>query len=963
MLVMALSGLFLVPAHSQATSKRNVEYGKAVSELIKLGFPDVKGARYVKLKDQNLEYVQGSFSSVDRTKRPSLSGNGFYISNEDKSKPERFITLNGVELVYLKKRGNPSNSQGANYYGGASVNVSGKMKAADLKKDIGAIQEWALKQTLDSSFSYNGTEYYSMAFGFANLAYQSGMKNEANKLIKTLFLNHENPEKIIDKLISNLAKNEYKKVYAEFNTKQDWANYHAGLLRIQEKYPRGWDNHPGLAILIPLVKKRVDKEPVAIPTIEGHTFSDEIKDLIGKTAEVPKKARNEYYGDSNLFLIDKVAKNNKAPAMRQLTQYGMDGFIALVALIGDDTLVVGNQNNNYSSYSYSRSYDDEGKSAEDAYSALTKPQTRGQMAEQIVRGTLPHNYQELSEVQGDQLKTLAIQWWKKHKNDEQFALIKHYLEHGNQSHTSTLSRNLINQNTKESRELLEHSILNSERPENLSELVKTYVKKRRVRAKDFIIKYQDILLARIGESTDQSGEFSSYQIVQAGGTRKYIASLLLYTEELKPDKLFENLAKKGSNTNEIMDMLGSVYSGGNISKVMSKFIHIAAESEDTKKQTEILGSLYRMIFAEDEQPINAEVANIKDAPEKVSAVAVGQIEFTEAEKKDWKKLLTSDVRAQYMSNSDITGMLLDKYIHPERTGQDYQPMSRLGQEVVSEVIKARSEKFLEGEKAEPLPNLTLVSEDRKKEVLANLSEIEPIKFREMYEALNYSERILVVYDPISQVKFKEARVYIKGFRPQNNKAKDKIKNTDQLEKLMEPLLNKRVSAEMYTEFSKIVLDNIELFVGVSVSPQPSWTLPGRDVHFMKSSSSHFPIVKKATEDLVAGKRDSFVTVVAFPNGGGRGRSSGQQPLIFIFDKQSPPEPKKLEEITDSHSMTITAVTKEVIDEWKKNQVDGKEQVINELIKFQPSLEDMRSRLNEMPLDKLQEALDQMTGNR
>ncbi|MFT5904614.1 MAG: hypothetical protein ACI9E1_000199 [Cryomorphaceae bacterium] len=964
MLVMILFGLIQLPSFSQATSKRKVEYGKAIGELIKLGYPNAEGARYVNLKDQSLQYGQGGFSSISSNKRPSLLGNGFYIANKDKLKPGRFITLAGVELGYSKKRGQSSNARGDSYSGGSGGrSVSGEMKEVDLKKDIEAVQKWALEQSLDSSFSYNGSEYYSIAFGFANLAYQSGMKSESNELIKTLFLNHENPEGIIDQLIGKLALAEYNKIYNEFTVKKNWENYHAGLLSIQEKYPRGWDNQPGLAILIPLVKKRVDDEPVPFPTIEGHPFSDEIKALIGQTAKAPTQTRSEYYGNGNLFLIDRVAKNNKAPAMRQLTQYGMDGFIALVALIGDDTLVVGNQNNNYGlRHGYSSRYNDDGISAEDAYNSLTKPPTRGQVAEQIVRGTLPHNYQELSEIQGEQLKVIATQWWKEHKDDEKFTLIKHYFEHGNQSHINNLSRNLILQDTKDSRKLLEESILTSENPENLSALVKSYVKKRRVNAKEFIIKYQAILLARIGESIDQSSEFSNYQIVAVGGTRKYIASLLRYTEELKPEQLFANLAKKDSNTTEIMEMLGSVYSSKELSEVLNKFIHVAAQTEDAKKQREILGGLYKMIFDVEELPEDGVAAKSEDGSEKVKKVS-----FTEAEKRDWKKLLTSDVRTQYMSNSHVTGMLLDKHLHPEITGDEYELIWSLGQEVVSEVIRTRSIALLEGTKAEPIPKPALVSEDKKEEILVNLGEVTPVKFREMYEALSYSERLLLMNDPMSRIKFKQAGEFIKGFASQNShsntKEKDKIENVSQLKKLLKPLLDKKVGAGTYADFAKIIIENRAFFEGVSVSSQLRSTIPGRDIYFMKSKTFHFPVLKQAMEDVVAGKNEFFVALVAIPGAGGRARSSGQKPLIMVYDKDTSPKPKNLEEITNTYSMTITVVTNKVIEEWKKNPVDGKELIINQLIQIRPDLEAMRTQIEEMPLEQLQEALEQMQGDR
>jgi hypothetical protein len=203
---MVLLGLMQLPLFGQATSTRKVDYGQAVGELIKLGFPDTRGAKYVNLKDQSLRYAQGGFSSVGSDERPVLTGNGFYLASKDTTKPDMFITLSGVVYDYVKKREDARSRRGASY---ESRIVSGEMKGADLKKDIQTIKKWAIKQTLDSSFSYNGTRYFSVVFGFANLAYQAGMKDEANDLLKIVFLNHDAPDKIIDQLISQLATQDY----------------------------------------------------------------------------------------------------------------------------------------------------------------------------------------------------------------------------------------------------------------------------------------------------------------------------------------------------------------------------------------------------------------------------------------------------------------------------------------------------------------------------------------------------------------------------------------------------------------------------------------------------------------------------------------------------------------------------------------------------------------------------------
>lgn len=950
-LVTFLSGLIQLTAFSQVTSKREVDYGKAIGELIKLGFPDAQGAKYVRSDDQSLQYGEGSFSSMmSGDSMPKLSGNGFYIPDRDEKKSGQFFVLGGKKFGYSEKATNT-------YQYGESPKITGPLKDADLKNDLAVMQKWALDMSVNDGFEYYSNRYYSGALSFASLAYQAGMKKEANELIKIIFLNHENPEAIIDQLINGLAVSELSALFVEFNLKADWKKYHEGLVQLEEKYPRGWENQLGLSILIPLVKDRADNKPVPFPKIDGHVFSDEIKVLLEKTGATSKASQNEYYASGGLFLIEKVEKNVKAPAMIQLTQHGMDGFIALVALIGDNTLVASNSNDHYgggSSYSSYSSSDQEAKSAEDAYDSLSKPTTRGEMAEGIVRNVLPHNNNELSEIQGDQLRDLAIEWWKEHRNDNKMTLIKHYLEHGNNQHTRALSMSLINQNTEESRNLYEESVLNSSNPEAQTESVKTYVKKRRAKAKGFLQSYEKVLLEKLGELTTNSSEYNAYQISEAGGTRKFIASLMLFTEELKPEVMFEKLAKKGSDTRSVMEMLGSLYSGDELSPVFNKFIHVAAQTDDVKKRDEIIQALYNMMFYSEEEPVDG-----FSAPNDESKTFT----FTDEEKKDWLKLLALDKGKNSNGNSiQQAGMILDKHLFPERTEEEYQVLWSLGKDVLMELIKKRSLAFLEGKRAEPLPSVILVSKDRKMKILAELAEVSALKMREMYIALNYSERLLLAMEPTSQAKFKEAGAFIKGIEVKTFKEDDKIANEDQIKELLNPMLDKKIGAQTYAELAKTVAENMALFEGVAVSPQYSDQLPGRDIQVTKSTMLYLPELDIAMADLVAGKREDFVVMVANTNQ--RTRSSRmQKSQTFIFDKKSPVDPKMLEEITDTQSVTIATVTKKVIEEWKKNQANGKEQIINELIQIQPSLIDMRATLLQMEVEQLQDALEQMKGNR
>jgi len=966
----------------QATSKRKVDYAPAVEEFIKQGlFPDIKGARYVKVKDENLQWTCDEFWFEDVAAMSKLTGNGFYIPNKEANKPARFIFFGGYELIHIGKGVRMNESM--DY----QSSTRGTMKDADLKKDIAVVQKWAETASSDDEFEYYGDENFAVAFGFANLAYQMGLKDEANLLFKTLFLNHEDPEKFIDHLINSLANKEYMGVYQSFNQKQDWAKYHASLIKLQEKYPRGWENQPGLELLIPLVKSRMDKEPVKSPVIEGVAFTAEVQKLIDATGKPSKAsaAGNRYYERESLFLINKPKKSASAPAFQQLTHYGMDGFIGLVALIGDETLVAQNSGSGYSSHtSYSSSYyDDDRKSPEAAYSSLNKPSTRGMLAEAIVRATMPQDRNSLSEMDSDQLKRFCINWWKEHKNDSKIELTKHYLQEGNQSHVQSLAMALMTEDTDESRVLLEKSILASKRPSYLSDIVKSYVKKRREKAKDFIVLYKKALIQEVGDGLENG----NYNIRRAGGTEKYIASLMRYTSGLKPAQMLANLAKKDAKVNELIEMLAVSYKGKDVTKDLNKFIYAAAKKERVSDKSAILSGLIEMIYVEPargaigagldgfifedngDAELSAEMVkkllakqledfknkpDAKNLEKPAEAKAKPQaIKLSKYERLDWEKLLFSNEGGRGTKISTLSGMILDKYAYPSRTKAEYRECQTLGLELQESLIQERSRAILDGKEVEPLPSQKLVTKERKAEVLKLIKSTKPINLRAVLETLNDSEKIVVFYDGSEEVEaiFAEAGEYIQGFAALEPIYK--LDNYDQLKEILKPLIGKKPDAETYDQCAKLMLSNLNDFAGASLGLNVSGHRAGKNIAFYDLVPSSGNEVKKAKADVVAGKSDGFVVVIGYKR--------DQTQVTLIYKDGSQPTKEDLTKILESPNVIIRAMSKASIEKLEKERAataDERKKLIDEIIKVYPSLEQYKERFEDMKVEQLKQSLKQ-----
>ena len=469
------------------TNKHIVDYTPAINELLKIGFPDIKNAtnlRYVKINDNRLQSLTRNFSYNSNHAPKNLSGNGFLVPSGEPEKSNRFITLGGLELKHIS---NERKSLFGNSNSTEKI-TRGKVADADLKKDLEIATKWVHEFTSSNNFKYRHNEVYTITLGYAALAHQAGYKEEATNLIKALFLNHNNPEDMIDTLINLLAEDEYKQCFSDFNKSTDWKAYLQELKVLQKKFPRGWKSQPGLSILIPLVENKINKVAIIEPKIKGHNFSPEIQKLLQQLLDPPKQ--NDRYFNTQLFLINTPNKDASAPPLVQLTQHGMDGFIALASLIGNDTLLIPS-NQTYANDYYGNSYyhDDDRISPEEAFASMNKPNTLGSLAKTLISSNLPHNYETLSELDSDGYRNLAIQWWKEHRNDNRIELIQHYMELGNQGHTNTIINALAQENTDESSQLLEKSILQSEYPSNFYYSVENYVKKRKTKADDFLTQY------------------------------------------------------------------------------------------------------------------------------------------------------------------------------------------------------------------------------------------------------------------------------------------------------------------------------------------------------------------------------------------------------------------------------------------------------------------------------------------
>ncbi|MGJ8657432.1 MAG: hypothetical protein ACSHX6_13365 [Akkermansiaceae bacterium] len=935
---------------SKKSPNRIIDYTPAIDELLKIGFPNIKdteGIKYVKVNDRNLEWTCSGFGFPSHDDNiPKLKGNGFHIPSKDKTKPDRFIYLGGCEIDYFPSTLKPTSNQAQ------QTSTRGPISTADLSQDLISILTWAQADTTHDPFGYNSESTFSAALGFAVLAHQAGHQKEATKLIKTLFLKQQDPEKIINTLINNLANREYNSVHAKFTQNTNWSEFHTSLITLQKKYPRGWANQPGLEILIPQVLSRVKNLPVPTPSIPGHTFSPEIQKLIDTTVK-PTANTDEYYSANNLFVINPTQKHPKAPPFIQLTHHGMDGFIAIASMIGDETLMPQADNDGNSHYS-NYYYNDDFISPQAAYQALAKPPTRGTKATSIIQSALPHNSQMLAAMTPAQLKSLAIEWWKKHRNDTKTALITHYLELGNQSHTAALIQSMMDQDTAESRLLLEKTILTHQRPSYQADIVKYYVKKRKSKAKDFLAKYKDILIN--AEKTTNTNSIH-YSVRNAGGAEKFIESLTSYTEEIDPQKLLTDLAKKDAKAKQIMELLSTAYEGQALSEYINPLIQIAANKEETIDQMHILTTLLESSYSNGKTSSSPSGANLRAAlstmlsnhkaqEAKKETVDPNKPTLTPEQQTAWEKLLFSDLHIHGSKISSVAGMLLDKFTNPDRTAWQYESLETLGPDTIDKLIRERSKLILAGTPLSPLPDPDSINEERLTEMLKSLNAVAPAQLRQTLLAFNHSERIKLTDSEEADAIFTKGQDFIQGIGSVDPMYQPE--NLEQLTSIFQPIIGKKKNTDTYKQLATILLENADAFTNISIVITQPRTLPGLQLSIYNQSSSASEEIKAAQKDLLADKIDAFSAITAHDH-------NTDEATSLIFTNSTQPPADKLATFTTQNNLLLTATNKPGLEKTlaaQANTKDHREKLINEIISLQPALEEYRERFNDFSVEQL-----------
>jgi len=532
-----------------------VDFGKGLEQLGRLaGLPEMRGAKWIKAGrsgEANMDYEL-------RQLRGGMKGSGWEIAGKPGLLAFGQCTMPAAAAEGAAAGGTAKPEPAASHESHA------KADAATLSK---ALRDPEISRNYINQMKYGVTSFPGRCLIFAVQLHAAGETAAANDLAAAIFALTPVKSVMIDAAISEIANDEYTRATAKFFDGYNWQAYRDELKVLAGKFPRGWRDGPGVDLLISAVDKRVagaavgqpvlagiELKPAAVdalkrllaaPDKQGLSDAELLKKLGVDESEFPASQRAAYLamlrdeagegfsrGSASWLLTEEPADGTDP--IQQLKALRMDGLIALAAVATDETLTPrGNRANGRSSR-----YSDEAPSAESLYLALNRPQTRGELAMQLLAQVVPAG-KDREPIDNEQMRDEAVEFWKEFRAKSPVELGGHYLAEGNSQQIQMAAEFLAASEDPAAHARFEEAVLAGDPASFLSE-VDLYLTKRGPAAADFFKAFSKAI------SEAQQGDESSdndYLFSQAGGVGKYLLALSMKVGAVSLSEMVEAALK------------------------------------------------------------------------------------------------------------------------------------------------------------------------------------------------------------------------------------------------------------------------------------------------------------------------------------------------------------------------------------------------------------------------------------
>lgn len=493
------------------------DFGAGFAKFYQLGLPDVSGGTYGKLEMThygNRPYDYSQFSG-GRLGQLGLSGNAWKIK-ELGSGSNRYVI--GVVTVadvmdqkvfdeLMKRQREEMMKAAATQAVQAAVwtqpaMAAGRWKTADLKKDVAKALKMLEEKEDEGRASW--LRYDTQAGGEMLLAaaqlYRIGMKDEANRIADKIFSSQQNQQgkrMLLQGAVGVIAQQEYGKCYSAFRDSQDWGAWYKDLSDLQAKFAGSWVQIPGVKKLAGLVKVR--SEQADPPALVGEGLTDEDQKLARRLSVEPSQP-NQYYGGGECWIFPQPHRPRRMPGMAGVTndvvfdirERGIAAVPMLIAMLKDSTLTARdrNQGGMHGGVYYDGRRGEE-QMAEQAFNAIQRPATRGEIARGMVQPLLIMDDRQRGEVYRMSNEDMALEceaWLKEYKGKSVDDLARIYMEKGDQSQRQQAMNCLMRgKSIEENKAEIEKMLLAMVKESRDNPyIVQDYVRQRREKASNFV---------------------------------------------------------------------------------------------------------------------------------------------------------------------------------------------------------------------------------------------------------------------------------------------------------------------------------------------------------------------------------------------------------------------------------------------------------------------------------------------
>jgi len=768
--------LILVGGHplfgQEAASE--VDFGKGLEELGRLGgLPEMRGAKWIKPRsasDQN----DGPYELSEL----GMKGNGWEFMGE----PE-LLLFGRCELPVREADEAPADpeeepAEPAAKPGPAVIQES--FAKEDAAKLSAALRNPERAKQYASRLQYGDGSFIGRCLVFAVQLNAAGEKAAANELAAALFALTPQKSAVIDAAIGQFAGDAYEQTTARFFEDYNWQAYLDDLKKLLVKFPRGWAEGSGVALLVPAVERRASGAAVAKPALAGielkpaaldalqrllaapekqEISDEELAERFGASWEdVPASQRRRFLAmmrsqmgrrsgyesshGSELWLLAEASKEASDP-VTQLKGMGMDGLIALAAVATDETLI---PQPGGATIGHGSRFSDS-PTPEAIYSSLNRPRSRGELARELLAQVVP-----MGETRGlpdaEQVRHAAIAFWNGFRTKPALALGAHFLVEGNSQQIQQAAAYLAASADPAAHAVFEKAVMEGETAAFLSE-VDLYLSKRGPAAAGFFKEFAQALRERSGPS---DGSQVSYEVREAGGIDKYLRGMGLKVgafslteiieEALKPvaqdlpDESDPFIHQRGMNSRSEISKLGMTLANVPMAECLQAFG--AAAPKATPAQ---LADICELLLT---RAIRGTGQAERKAPAEPLPAEVLEL---------WRPLLANKSPipdSQGLSESilanesfgDLAAMVLEAAAFPG-SWHSFSRICSLSESPAegTKFLRERVEAWMAGKDPPAWPEAESVSAERKNEIAAKLGSLPAAEIAPFAAALSMTERL------------------------------------------------------------------------------------------------------------------------------------------------------------------------------------------------------------------------------